>query len=345
MATATASPTFDSLRRSIRSNNVVNNYLLHGEEGFFIDELIKDFENLLPESDREFNLYVLYGTDTSAAEVVNRCHGYPLMADRQVVVVKEAQNWDAADWDVIARYMAHPVPSTVLVAASRGKTVKSKDLTNALTATRGVNFESKKLKEGSVAQVVEALVKNRGLNIEPKGLEMFCDYVGSDVSRLYNQIEKLSVALEPGATITPEVIERNIGISKDYNVFELRDAIFQRDLAKCVKIIEFFRKNPKNNPAIPVPAAIFGGFSELLIYHFLRDKSPASVMGALGFKWQSMVTRVERAAKAYNARQVIDIITALRNADRQMKGIGSRQDPYDILRDLIYYILNTRGIQ
>lgn len=344
MATVTSAPTFDTLRRALRSGNVVNTYLLHGEEGFFIDELLKCFEALLPEADREFNLYVLYGTDNSAKDVVSRCHGYPMMAERQVVVVKEAQNWDSDDWDVIARYAAHPVPSTVLAIASRGKAVKSKDLFNALAATHGVNFESKKLKEANVASVVEAMVKSRGLNIEPKSLEMFCDYVGSDVSRLYNQVEKLSVALEKGGMITPEVIERNIGVSKDYNMFELRDAIFSRDKAKCLRIVEYFRTNPKNNPAIPVPATLFAGFSELMVYHFMRDKSPSAVMAALGFKWQSMVSRIEKAAKSFNARQTIDIISALRDADRKMKGVGSRQDPYDILNDLVFYILNTRGI-
>lgn len=344
MASAAAPITFDAVRRGLATGNIAPVYLLHGEEGFFIDELVKAFENLLPEADREFNLYVMYGTDVDAATVVNRCQGYPMMADRQVVVVKEAQGWSASDWDLLARYAAKPVATTVLAVASRGKVVKSKELTAALTAGRGVNFESKKLKDAALASVIESLVKNYGLNIEPKGLEMLCEYVGSDMSRLYNQVEKLAVALEKGSTITPEAIERNVGFSKDYNTFELRDAIFARDFDKSLRIVEYFRSNPKTNPAIPVPATLFSGFSELMVYHFLRDKSPNSVMGALGYKWSSMVARIERAAKAYNARMVIDIIAALRDADRKMKGIGSRQDPYDILRDLVFYILTTRGI-
>lgn len=344
MATPSAALGFDRLRREINGRQLAPVYLFHGEEGFFIDELLKAVEGALPEADREFNLYTMYATESSAAAVVARSQGYPMMADRQIVIVKEAQGWGADDWETIAAYAARPVPTTVLAIASRGKTIKSKALTTALTACHGVDFESKKLKDTAVMPVVEQLVKARGLNIEPKGLEMLCDYVGGDISRIYNQVEKLVVALEAGATVTPEAIERNIGISKEYNTFELRDAIFARDMGRALRIVEYFRANPKNNPAVPVPATIFSGFAELLVYQFMRDKSPSAVMSALGLKWSGQVARIEKAARGFNARQTIDIIAALRDADRKMKGVGSRQDSYDILRDLVYYILTTRGI-
>lgn len=345
MAQSSPSLTFDSLRRAVASRNVAPVTLLHGEEGFFIDELVKAYEDLLPEADREFNLYVLYGTEAGPADVITRCQGYPMMADRRVVIVKEAQGWSADEWGLLASYVAKPVPTTALVVASRGKTVNSKVLLSAIASVRGVNFESKKLKDAAVASCVVQLVKSKGLNIEQAGTELFCDYVGSDVARLYSQIEKLSVALEPGAMITPEVIERHIGISKEFNTFELRDAIMARDINKAIRIVEFFRANPKNNPAIPVPAMIFAGFSELMVYQFMRDKSPSAVMGALGLKWSSQVARIEKAARSYNARMTIDIISAIRDCDRKMKGVGSRQDPYDLLRDLVFYIMTTRGIR
>ncbi len=343
MATPTSSATFDSLRRSIKGGSLAPVYLLHGEEGFFIDRLVQQLEDSMPEADKEFNFYQFYGTDVDAAAVINRCQGYPMMADRQLVIVKEAQGWSASDWDLLAGYAAKPVPTTVLVVSSRGKTVKSKQLSSALTAAHGVDFESKPLKEGAVAPVLESLVKSHGLSIEQKGVEMLCDFIGTDISNLYNQIDKLSIVLEKGGMITPEVIERNIGISKDYNTFELRDAIMNRDLDKAIIIIEYFRSNPKKNPAVPIPATLLGGFVDILLYHFQRDKSPNAVMGALGLKWSSQVARLEKAARAYNARMAIDIISALRDADRKMKGVGSRQDAYDILRDLVFYILNTRG--
>lgn len=173
---------------------------------------------------------------------------------------------------------------------------------------------------------------------------MLCEYVGNDLSKLYNQVSKLTVALERGATITPEVIERNVGVSKEYNVFELTDAIVARNAAKAIKIVEHFRSNPKNNPAIPVVAAIFSKFSDVMVYHFMRDKSPAAVMSALGLKWPRQVSAIEGMARSYNARRTIEIISLLRDADCQMKGIGSRQNEYDILRNLIFAIFNCRGI-
>lgn len=344
MAASSKASTYDSLRRQIISHNFAPVYFLHGEEGYFIDELVKLLEVALPEDDREFNQYILYGGDSTASDAVTRCQAYPMMSDRVMVIVKEAQIWDQRQLPALIPYLNNPMPTTTLVIVCRGKVVKNKELFNAITAIRGEVFESKKLKEGGVMQEVERLLSERGLNIEPKGLSMMCDFVGTDMSRLYNQVEKLSVVLEKGAMVTPEVIERNIGVSREFNTFELKDAIFARDATKSVRIIEQFRANPKTNPAIPVVATLFSGFSDLLIYHFTRDKSPQSLMGALGFKWPVQLQSVEKAAHNFNARQTIAIITLLRDTDRKMKGIGSRMDPYDLLRNLIFNIFNCRGI-
>ncbi|MCM1110647.1 MAG: DNA polymerase III subunit delta [Clostridium sp.] len=336
--------TYDELRRQIISGDLKPAYILHGEEGYFIDELLKLFEEALPEEDREFNLHILYATDTPVQSVISRCQGFPMMSDRVLVIVREAQGWGAKEYGIIAQYLAHPLLSTTLVVASRGKTVKNKELSKVLQGIRGEEFESKPLREAGAGPLVAKLLKERGLNIEPKGLAMLCENVGTDLSRLYNQVEKLAVVLQRGAMVTPEVIERNIGVSKDYNSFELRDAVLERNKQKAIRIAEHFRTDPKNNPAIVVVAGLFSAFSDLTVYHFLRDKSPSAVMGALKYKSNFQVQKVERAARSYTARQSIEIITLLRDADRKMKGVGSRQNPYDILRDLLFAIFNCRGI-
>ncbi len=344
MATKDSLQAYEQIRRQIAARDFAPVYLLHGEEGFYIDELVKRFEASVSEEERAFDCYVVYGSDTSPDTVVNLCHNYPVISQKLVVIVKEAQNWKDSEWDHLIPYLERVVPSTLLVLASRGKTIKSKKIEKAMLAIRGEIMESQPVKDKNLISVVSGIIKLKGLNVEEKGLAMLCDYVGTDLSRIYNQIEKLTVALERGAMVTPEVIEKHIGISKDYNMFELTDALSVRDGGRAGRIIEYFRANPKSNPAVPVPATLFTHFSNLLIYHFTRDKSPASIMDALGLKWQSQVTRIEKAARYYSARQVIEIISALRQADRNLKGMGSRQDPYDILRDLIFLILNAHGI-
>ena len=345
MATKDTNLAYEQLRRKIAGGDLAPVYMLHGEEGYYIDELTKLLEEAVPEEERAFDQYVVYGADTDPETVANLCHNYPVLGKRLVVIAKEIQNWREGAMEKLLPYVQKPVPTTVLVLASRGKTVKSAKLEKAIMAARGEWFVSEPIKEKNLHSVVGSIIKSKKLNIEEKGLAMLCDYVGTDLSRIYNQVEKLTVALEPGAMITPEVIERNIGISKDYNLFELTDAIAVRDAARAVRIIEYFRANPKPNPAVMVPATLFGHFSNLLIYHFTRDKSPSSVMAALGLKWQSQVARIEKSARYNNVRQVIEIISALREADVATKGFGSRQDPYDILRDLVFVILNCQGVK
>nr|WP_303754776.1 hypothetical protein [uncultured Duncaniella sp.] len=182
------------------------------------------------------------------------------------------------------------------------------------------------------------------MTVDPKALSMLRDYIGTDLSRLYNEIDKLSFILGAGAMITPEAIERNIGISKDYNNFELVDAINARNAAKAMAIVEYFRNNPKNNPTVMTLSTLFNHFSNLLIYHYTHDKSQSGYMDALGLKSPWALRNYETAARSYNVRQTIEIISALRECDCRSKGISSRQNEYDLLKDLIFRILTSSGI-
>lgn len=340
---ASSTPTFSELKRQLAArSSLAPVYLLHGEEGYYIDELVKDFEALVPEEERDFNLYILYAPESGVETVMDICHRYPMMAERQVVIVKEAQAIRADQLNKLHSYVSRPNPTTVLVISCRGAQAKGKDLIAAVKKN-GAIFESKRLSERNVLPVISDLIKEKNLNVDAKALSMLRDYIGTDLSRLYNEIGKLALILGKGAMITPEAIERNIGISKDYNNFELIDAINSRNAAKAFAIIGYFRENPKNNPTVMTVSALFNQFSNLLIYHYTRDKSPSGYMDALGLRSQWALKGYEIAARNYNVRQTIEIISAIREFDTRSKGIGSRQNEYDLLQDLVFHILTARG--
>jgi DNA polymerase-3 subunit delta len=337
---ATPAPTFEGIRRQIANAQPAPLYVLHGAEGYYIDELVKDFEALVPESERDFNLYVLYATQTSPDVVVDACLRYPMMAERQVVILKEAQAASAAFMDGLAAYAAKPNPTTVLVIAARGDKAKGAKFMKAAKAGNAVIFETKKLYESQVAPFVSLHIKAAGLNVDAKALAMIVDHVGTDLSRIINEVEKVKVALPSGATVTPQVVEKLIGVSKDFNTFELIDALMQRNAAKAYRIAEYFRQNPKNNPTVPVVSMIFNQFAKLLMAWYAPDHSDSSIAAVTGARYPSALTQIKQGMRAYNARQVINAISACRRCDTRSKGIGSRSDPYDLLRELIFTILN-----
>ncbi len=340
---ATAAPTFASLKSEIKAKRLSPVYLLHGEEGYFTDRLVKEFENILTDEEKEFNQYVLYAPQTEMLTAIDICRRYPMMADRQVVIIKECQAARADQLQKLAKYVAEPSPQTVLVIAFRGQKAKGKELLDAVKKSRATVFESKKVYESQIGGYISQLIADRGLTADPKALEMLKEFVGTDLSRLYNEIEKLTTILGAGAQVTPESIERNIGFSKDFNSFELVDALATRDAAKAFRIADYFRANPKNNPTVLVVASIFSYFSDLMITYFVKDKSPSALMQALGVKNSFAMRRYDAGRRNYNAFQVIEIIRAIRRFAAQSKGCGSRQNEYQLLRELIFHILSAPG--
>ncbi len=334
---------FENLRTSLRAKKFAPVYLLHGEEGYFIDELLKDFDHILSDDEKAFNQYVLYGPQVEVPEVIDICRRYPMMADRQVVILKECQSV-RADWlDKFANYLSEPSPTTVLVICSRGATAKGKSFTAAIKKSNAVIFESKKISESQLAANISSYINARGLNVQPKALEMLKEYIGNNLDRMYNELNKLMTILGAGATVTPEAIEQHIGVSKEYNVFELVDALALRDSAKAMRIVNYFRANPKAAATVLISASIFGFFSDLLIIYFEKDKSEHALMQALHLKSPFQLRRFNAARQRYNAYQVIEIIRAIRKFDAQTKGIGSRRNEYDLLQELIFRILTAPG--
>ncbi|MDE7153619.1 MAG: DNA polymerase III subunit delta [Muribaculaceae bacterium] len=334
--------TFASLKKNIEQRKFAPVYLLHGEEGYYIDQLEQLFSNVLPEQDREFNQQIMYAPEVSPADVVSACQCYPMMSDYQVVIVKEVPG-TVSFLNGLRKYVENPSPTTLLVLCARGVSFKGKEFLTSLKTGNGVVYESKKMTERSLDPVITEMLKEKNLNIEPKALMMLKEHIGTDMSRIFNEINKLTVVLPPNSMVTPEVIEQNIGISKDYNSYELVAALSRKDFGQSMKIARYFRRNPKNNPAVILSIVLFTHFSNLMIAYYAPDKSERGLMQALGLKWSSQLTNIKAAMSCYSAWQVIEVISEIRKFDGMIKGVGSRQNEYDLLDNLIYRIITAPG--
>lgn len=340
---AIPAPTYESILKSLKQKQFASVYLLHGEEGYYIDALTKEFEAILPEEEKDFNQYVVYAPETEPAQIIDLCHRMPMMADRQVVIVKEAQAIRADKLNKLHTYVAAPVASTILVICCRGAVAKGKDLMAALKKSGAVVFESKKVPDYNIPAVLGTYIRSKGLSAEQKALEMMRDFIGTDLSRLFNEVDKLATLLPPRAEITPEVIERNIGVSREYNSFELVDAIAARDGGKVFRITQYFRSNPKAVPLVMASASIFNYFSDLLQAYYAPDRSDGGIMAELGLRNRFALGRIKTGMSRYTAMQTVEILSAVRAFDVQSKGVGSRQNEHQLFHDLMYHILSAPG--
>lgn len=336
---AANSTSFASIKSQLLKGTPAPVYLLHGEEGYYIDELVKAAEALIPDADKDFDFCNVYAPQSEPATVLDAVRRYPFMSPRQVVILREAQVWKATQLKKLKDYFLSPSPTTVLVISYRGESISGVELPNAVRKGGGEVFESKKLGEGALSMAIAELIKSRGLSADPKALAMLTEFVGSDLSRLYNEIDKLTVTLGSGAMITPEVVERNIGISREYNNFEYVSSIASRNFEKATKIVDYFSRNPRKYPVQVLTPLLFNLFSNLLVAKYATDKSERGLMAALGFKWPGQMTDINRGLKAYTAGDVVKILEAIRDFDGQSKGNGSRMDAHELLQVLTFRIL------
>ena len=336
-------PTFQGIKKALAAKDYAPVYVLHGEEGYFIDELVKEFENILPEEERDFNRYVLYAPDTEPGMVTDLCRRIPMMAEHQVVILKECQSARADKLAKLQSYVADPSPSTILVLCSRGAALKGKELMAALKKGGAVIFESKKIPEYNIAPYISDYIKSKGMSADTKSVEMLRDFIGADLGRLYSEIDKLAQLLPPRAAITPEIIERNIGISRDYNTYELTDALCSRNAVKVFRILAYIRNNPKNFPLVLVSATVFNLFADLLVAYYAGDRSDMAISQALGLKNSFALKRIKQGMASYNPYQVVEIISAIRDFDVKSKGVESRQNEHLLFHDLMYHILTASG--
>ncbi len=324
----------------IKNGNIKPIYFLMGEEPYYIDKL-SDYieENLLTEDEKGFNQTVLYGRDVSMDDIVSTCKRYPMMADRQVVIVKEAQDL-SKNIDKLEGYASSPTPTTVLVFCYKYKTLDKRKKVTKLLEKNALVYESKKLYENQVGQWISRVLQGKGYAIEPKANAMLVEFLGTDLSKINNELEKLQIILPKGSQITARQIEENIGFSKDYNVFELRKAIGERNEFKSYQIAQYFADNPKDNPLVMTTGMIFSFFVNVLQYHGLKDKSPKNVASALKVN-PYFLKDYDVALRNYPMKKVSAIVAALRDVDLKSKGVGaSNMEHGDLLKEMLVKVFN-----
>ena len=333
--------TYEEIVRDLKSQVYKPVYYLMGEESYYIDK-ISDYisQTVLKEEEREFNLTVLYGSDTEVSTIINAARRYPMMAEKQVVIVKEAQHIKGME-DLVF-YVQKPLQSTVLVICHKNGVLDRRKKLAAEIEKVGVLFESKKIKDAQLPGFITSYLKRKGVDIEPKASELMAEFVGTDLNRMAGELEKLVITLAPGERrITSEQIERNIGISKDYNNYELRSAIVAKDVLKANKIIKYFAENPKTNPIQSTLSVLFGFFSNLMLAYYAPEKTEQGIANQLGLKSAWQAREYMTAMRAYSGMKVMQIIGEIRYCDAKSKGVDNASlSDADLLRELIYKILH-----
>ncbi|MEO0059644.1 MAG: polymerase subunit delta [Bacteroidota bacterium] len=301
-------------------------YFLMGEEAYYIDKLSEYIEkNVLQEHERDFNQTVLYGRDVTIDDIVSAAKRYPMMADRQVIIVKEAQDL-VKTINQIEKYAENPMSSTVLVFCYKYKSLAKNTKAYKQIAKNGLVFESKKLYDNQIGQWISRVLQPKDYKIDAKANAMLVEFLGTDLSKINNELEKLQLILPKGSTITATHIEENIGFSKDFNVFELRKMLAVKNQLSCYKIVKYFADNPKDNNIVMVVGLVFAFFIQVQKYHGTKDKNPAKVAGLLGVS-PYFLKDYDIAIKNYNMKKVSSIINTLRDIDVKSKGVGANGLP------------------
>ncbi|MET4080910.1 DNA polymerase-3 subunit delta [Pedobacter sp. UYP30] len=331
--------------KDIKNRTIKPVYLLHGEEAYYID-LISDYieDNLLSDAEKGFNQTIFYGKDTDMANVIGAAKRYPMMSDYQVILVKEAQDmkWakdEGKDAEIALNYFEKPLPSTVLVLAFKYSNFdKRKKIYKAISKS-GLVFQSDAVKDYKLAVWIDDFVKSKGYAIDQQATSLLAEYLGADLSKMAKEIEKLMLNVSKGQIINSDLVQRNIGISKDYNVFELQKALAVRNVFKCNQIINYFADNPKSNPLPLVFGNLYSYFSKILKYHYLPNKgNAAQELGVPPF----FIRDYEVAAKNYPTQKVFEIISYLREYDLKSKGLEStgNTEQGDLLKEMIFKMVH-----
>lgn len=338
---ATTQSSFNAIRNDILQRRFKPVYLFMGEESYFIDvltDLLSD--TVLTETEKDFNMLTFYGVDADVNLIIASARRFPMMAKYQLVIVKEAQNLDK--FELLDLYAKNPMPSTILVINYKHGSIDKRKAVVKSILKIGEVFESKKLYENQIPAFIQSWLKEKEIGIDEKSAQMLTDFVGNDISKLIPQLQKLEVSLPEGQRrITSELIEKNVGISKDYNNFELQKAIITKNVVAANRIVDYFDKNPKENPMMATIAILFNYFSNLLECFWLPNKDEQSVMNALNMRSAFFVRDYMIGLKNYSAQKVMQIISDLRTFDARSKGVDniSASQGY-LLRELIYRIMH-----
>lgn len=332
----------EEILRDIRAGRFAPVYFLHGEEPFFIDQIADAVEaSVLPEAERGFNQTILYGKDVDHLTLLDYLRRYPMMSERQVVILREAQ--DMKSLGELASYLENPMPTTVFVACHKHKKVDARTKFGKALGSKGiVAFESKKLYDNQIPDWIAGACKGKKLNIEPDAAALMAEYLGADLARISNELDKISLNLSPGAHITTAVVQENIGISKEYNVFELQKALATRDVAKVGRIQQHFASNIRKNPLIVTISSLFSYFTKVFMLHSLKGRPDMEVLKALDLRSDWFLKEYKLAAGQYSTIQCAAVIGHLRDYDLRSKGVDNDgTDEEELMKELFWKILHA----
>ncbi len=336
-------PTFQSIISDLKKKNYSPFYLLMGEESYYIDK-ISDYiaRHVLPEDARDFNQTICFGSDVQCPQVIDIAKRYPMMSDVQVVIVKEAQN--IRSLDALEKYLdGNVVKSTILVWCYKNGTLDARKKVVALARKVGVVFESAKLRDYQLGGFIQDYLKGSHTSIDPKATQMIADSIGADLNRLTSELDKVLISLpEDKRIVTPAIVEKEIGISKDFNAFELRSAIIQKNVYKANQIIKYFDNNPKAGSLYSFLPMLFSYFRDLMIVHYTPEKnSEAAISAALGLRNQWGAKDYMIGVRQFSARKTMDILSKIREIDAKSKGLDNpNTGPGELMKELIFFILH-----
>ncbi len=341
MAAKKEGVTYEEIVRAVQAGNYAPVYYLMGEESYYIDKVSEYIvDSALKEEERDFNLTVCYGADVTADEVINAAKRFPMMAERQVVLVREAQNLQGKER--LSYYLEHPQPTTVLVLCHKHGVLDRRKKLAADIQKKGVLFESKKLYDSQLPGFVQSYLRRKGVAMEPGAVMMVCECVGNDLSRLSGELDKLLLALPEGEKrIRAAFVEIHVGISKDFNNFELVAALVAKDVLKVNRIVKYFNDNPKNFSLQLTLSVVFGFFSNLMVAYYAPQRTEEGIADWVELpRWQ-VARNIIPAMRNYSGVKVLQIIEKLRETDAKSKGLGNvSTSPGELLKELAYFILH-----
>ncbi|MBQ9671936.1 MAG: DNA polymerase III subunit delta [Prevotella sp.] len=338
----TKSLTYEGIMKDLAAGQYKPVYYLHGEESYYIDK-ISDYiaEHALQPEERDFNQTIMFGSDVSASQIADTCRRYPMMAERQVVIVKEAQN--LKNTEALEKYMKQPMPSTVLVMCHKNGKIdgRKREYVKAVQQA-GVLFESVKLRDRDLPAFIERYLKQKNASIDPKSTQLIADAIGPDLSRLTSELDKVLISLpEEDRRVTPQVVEDQIGVSKDFNGFELRDAIVNRNIFKANQIMNYFDKNPKAGSIYSFLPMMFNYFQNLMLAYYAPQKTQEGVAEWLELRSPWAAKDYMTGMRNFSGMKVMQIISKIREIDAKSKGLDNpNTPPEELMKELIFFILH-----
>lgn len=342
MAEKKVSASFDTLMQQLRDKKFAPVYLLMGDEPYYIDKLSNFFQNqILSPEQQAFDLTVVFGADVNAAQIADLAMQYPMMSERKVIIVKEAQGLKS--FDKLEKYVLHPQPKTILVFCYKNGTINRRLKFAAAVEKTGVIYESKKLKEWQLPKFILDYAKRQKASIDEKSAAMIADHIGADISRLTSELDKLLISLpQDNRRIIPEIVEKNVGVSKDFNAFELRDAIVNKNIYKANQIISYFNNNPKAGSAYSLVPLLFNYFQNLMLAYYAPNRNDQYALAEyLGMRSPWGVKDYITGLKNYTGRKTLQILDKLGEIDAKIKGLDNPNTPSEeLMRELIFFILH-----